>query len=60
MLLFIGEKKADEYGNTMAYVFLGTSNYIDHYGSKPMSINWSLEDAIPPFMWKDVVKMAVG
>ena len=60
ILLFIREKNTDEYGNIMGYVFLGIANYIDHYGSKPMSINWDLEEAIPPFMWKDTVKMAVG
>ena len=44
----------------MGYVFLGDVNYKEHYGSKPMSINWELCEPIPPFLWKDSAKMAVG
>lgn len=60
ILLFVREKKADEFGNTMSYVFLGSVNYIEHYGSKPMSIKWSLQVPIPPYIWKETAKMAVG
>lgn len=60
ILLFIREKNTDEFGNTIGYVFLGLANYKDHYGSKPMSINWALKDPIPPFLWKTSAKMALG
>ncbi|MCG3167896.1 MAG: UvrABC system protein B [Bacteroidia bacterium] len=60
VLLFVREKNTDEFGNTMSYVFLGQVKYIDHYGSKPMSINWELKEPIPPYLWKDIAKMAVG
>ncbi len=60
ILLFIREKNNDEFGNTMGYVFLGIVNYKEHYGSKPMSINWELNEPIPAYIWKDSVKMAVG
>ncbi len=60
ILLFVREKKADEFGNTMSYVFLGSVNYIEHYGSKPMSIKWSLQVPIPPYIWKETAKMALG
>jgi superfamily II DNA or RNA helicase len=60
ILLFIREKNTDEFGNTIGYVFLGHANYKDHYGSKPMSINWALKEPIPPYLWKDSAKMAIG
>ena len=60
ILLFVREKNEDEFGNTMTFVFLGLANYLDHYGSKPMSIHWELQEPIPHYMWKETAKMAVG
>ncbi|MBK8396898.1 MAG: DUF3427 domain-containing protein [Leptospiraceae bacterium] len=60
ILLFVRERNADEFGNTMSYVFLGEGEYIEHYGSKPMSITWKLKTPMPPYLWKDSAKMAVG
>lgn len=42
ILVFVREKNNDEFSNTIAYVFLGLADYIDHYGAEPMSINWTL------------------
>jgi superfamily II DNA or RNA helicase/HKD family nuclease len=60
ILLFVRERNEDEFKNTMAYVFLGDASFIEYYGSKPMSITWELEEAMPPYLWKDTAKMAVG
>jgi len=60
ILLFVREKNVDEYKNTMAYVFLGKANLVDHYGSKPMNIKWKLEEPMPPYLWKVSSKMAIG
>ncbi len=60
ILLFVREKNEDEYGNAMASVFLGEGKLIEHYGSKPMSIKWELHEPMPPYLWKDSAKMAVG
>jgi len=60
ILLFVRETTDDEFGNTIAFVFLGLAKYQDHYGSKPMSIHWKLEEPIPHYMWKETAKMAVG
>jgi len=59
ILLFVREKNKDEFGNVMSYVFLGNVYYIEHYGSKPMNIKWSLQVPIPPYIWKETAKMAV-
>ena len=60
ILLFVREKNKDEYGNTMGYVFLGKAFFEGYHGSRPMSITWSLEKPMPPFMWKDMAKLRVG
>ena len=44
----------------MSYVFLGDARFIKHSGSKPMNINWELREPMPPYLWKDSVKMAIG
>jgi len=60
ILLFVREKGEDEFGNTMGSVFLGEAKINDYYGSKPMSIKWELKEPMPPYLWKDSAKMAVG
>jgi superfamily II DNA or RNA helicase len=60
ILLFVRERNEDEYNNTMSYVFIGEGRYIDHYGSKPISITWELAEPLPPYLWKESAKMAIG
>jgi len=60
IILFVREKNHDENKNTMTYICLGKVFYSNHYGSQPMSITWKLEHKIPPFLWKNIAKMAVG
>ncbi len=60
ILLFVRERNENEYKNTMSYVFIGRAKYIEHYGSKPMNISWLLEEPLPPYLWKESAKMAVG
>jgi hypothetical protein len=60
ILLFVREKNTDEFNNTMAYVFLGDGDFLNYTGSKPMNIKWEVREPMPPFLWKDSAKMAVG
>lgn len=60
ILLFVREIAKDEYGNTMGYVFVGEGILKDHYGSKPMSITWKLNEPLPHYIWKESVKMLAG
>jgi len=60
ILLFVRERNEDEFKNTMSYVFLGDARFIEHTGSKPMNITWELKEPMPPYLWKDSAKMAVG
>jgi hypothetical protein len=60
ILLFVRERSEDEFQNTMGFVFLGEVNLKDHYGEKPMSIKWELNEPMPHYIWKESAKMAVG
>ena len=44
----------------MAYVFLGDGVFLESHGSKPMNIKWEVREPMPPFLWKDSAKMAIG
>jgi len=58
VLLFVRERANDEYGNTVGYVFIGEADLKEHYGSKPMSIKWELNEPMPNYLWKDSAKFA--
>jgi hypothetical protein len=60
ILLFVRERKKDEFGNTMGYVFIGEGKLKEHYGSKPMSIKWELNEPLPHYLWKEAAKLLVG
>lgn len=60
ILLFVREKNKDEFGNTIAYVFIGEAFLKEHYGEKPMNIKWELNEPIPHYLWKDAAKLRVG
>jgi hypothetical protein len=44
----------------MSYVFLGEANFIKSSGSKPMNIEWQLNEPMPAYIWKESGKLAVG
>lgn len=60
ILLFVREANKDKYGNTMGFVFLGEGNLLDSSGAKPMNIKWEMKEPIPPYLWKETAKMAIG
>ena len=60
ILLFVRESKQDANKFTQGYVFLGPANFVEHEGSKPMSIKWALREPIPNYIWKESAKMLVG
>ncbi len=45
--LFVREYKKEN-GYTSPFVFLGSVEYNSHYGNKPMSFKWRLEEEMPP------------
>jgi hypothetical protein len=59
-MLFVREKSEDEYGKALGYVFVGEAIYLEHYGSKPMSITWQLLTPMPHYLWSDSAKLRIG
>lgn len=47
VMLFIRQRKKNDQGVFLPYTFLGPVHYLDHVGSRPMSIRWRLENPIP-------------
>lgn len=47
VLFFVRERKQDMYKRTMSYTFLGPAHYVSHTGSRPISIIYRLDHAIP-------------
>lgn len=60
ILLFVRETTTDENGVTMAYIFCGKLHYLQHEGSKPMSITWRLENNPPALLYNEGKKLGVG
>jgi len=60
VFLFVREQNDDEYGNTIAYVFLGLADFVKTKGAKPMNIEWKLQEPMPAYIWKESGKLAVG
>ena len=60
ILLFVREQNDDEYGFTMSYVFLGEANFVNSTGSKPMNVEWMLNEPMPAYIWKESGKLAIG
>jgi superfamily II DNA or RNA helicase len=60
ILLFVREQNEDQYGFTMSYVFLGEANFNNSIGSKPMNVEWELNEPMPAYIWKESGKLAVG
>lgn len=60
VLLFIREKSKDQYGRTMGFVNIGPVQIDSHNGHKPMNITWKLHEPLPPYLWHDAAKLAVG
>ena len=58
-LLFVREKRKDEFGATMAFQFVGPLTYLNHEGSKPMSITWMLQNDPPASLLNEGLKLAV-
>ena len=60
-LLFVRENKTDRVsGGASAYTFLGKANYVQHEGSRPMSILWKLERPLPVRLQKKTNELVGG
>lgn len=49
-LLFVRDRKQDEFGLTNAYYCLGFMNYHSSHGECPMNVIWDMQQSIPGFI----------
>ena len=49
-LLFVRDRKQDEFGFTNAYYCLGFMNYHSSHGECPMNVIWDMQQSIPGFI----------
>ncbi|GGM28011.1 type III restriction-modification system restriction subunit Res [Paraliobacillus quinghaiensis] len=56
--LFVREAKKEN-GYTAPFTFLGTCDYIRHYGEKPISFEWKLREEMPPTLVQQANKSIV-
>lgn len=54
------DRKIKAVGLNILSVAAGPAHYVSHTGSKPMSIQWKLEEPIPEYLWTASAKMVVG
>jgi len=58
--LFVREGKKDSFGNISGYSFLGTADYVQHNGSRPMNVIWKLHQPIPSRFLKKTNQLIIG
>ncbi len=51
VLLFVRRYKKTDIGGPQPWMLLGTAEYIEHSGSKPMGITWKLTQQMPADVW---------
>ncbi|MFE4794525.1 DUF3427 domain-containing protein [Streptomyces sp. NPDC056708] len=51
VLLFVRRFKKTDIGGPQPWMLLGSAEYIEHKGSKPMGITWKLRHEIPADVW---------
>jgi hypothetical protein len=59
-ILLFGREYKNRNGLAQPYSFLGPARYVDHRGSRPMSITWRLEHPLPARLLRTLARLAVA
>jgi HKD family nuclease len=59
-ILLFGREYKSRNGLAQPYSFLGPARYVDHRGSRPMSITWRLEHSLPARLLRTLARLAVA
>ena len=59
-VLLLGREHKSHKGLAQPYFFLGPAQYINHTGSRPMSITWRLEHPLPARLFRILARLAVA
>jgi superfamily II DNA or RNA helicase/HKD family nuclease len=59
VLLFAREHKS-RHGLAEPFIFLGHAHYVEHSGSRPMSVTWRLVHPLPARLFRSMARLAVA
>jgi superfamily II DNA or RNA helicase len=59
-VLLLGREHKSRNSLAQPYSFLGPARYVDHHGSWPMSITWSLAYPLPARLFRRLARLAVA
>ena len=59
-VLLFGREHKSQNGLAQPFFFLGPARYVDHGGSRPMSIRWWLEHPLPARLCRALARLAVA
>ncbi len=59
-VLLFGREHKSRSDLAQPYAFLGPARYVDHSGSRPMSITWRLEHPLPARLFRKLARLAVA
>ncbi len=59
-VLLFGREHKTRNGMAQPYAFLGPARYLDHSGSRPMSITWRLDYPLPARLLRTMARLAVA
>jgi hypothetical protein len=59
-ILLFGREDRQNNGLSAPFHFLGPARYVSHTGSRPMSITWRLDHALPAKLVRQLARLAVG
>ncbi len=60
VLLFGREQRQRQGSLALPYSFLGPARYVEHSGSRPMTITWRLEYPLPARLFRSLARLAVA
>jgi Domain of unknown function (DUF3427) len=59
-VLLFGREQKSRNGLAQSFFFLGPAHYVDHIGSRPMSITWRLDYPLPARLIRSMARLVVA
>jgi hypothetical protein len=59
-VLLFGREQKSRNGLAQPFFFLGPARYVDHIGSRPMSITWRLDYPLPARLIRSMARLVIS
>lgn len=60
MILILGREHKEQNGLAQPYAYLGPAQYVEHRGSRPMSITWRFDHPLPARLLRSLARLQVA